>query len=272
MSLFRDDHPGFNPELAPGVRWINLVVLVVVLVGSLLLVAPDFIVRYWPWVLPPFNARFLGGIYLAEATSLIILVRSNTWSPVRLAFIIAICFTLLATVGSLIHLDQFVSSWKRITLWLVLYGGYVVLPAIVLWHYRRLPPIVAMPIPTALKTISFWTGGVVAVYALAMFVAPLWASSFWPWPVDQLHGRIYSGMFLAEGVGLLMIARGGAREEIQLVGAATSVHGLAAIAGLYVAAASTGREIVYGVGTLVWLMTFAALAATGMALLAATRR
>lgn len=272
LSLSRDDHPGFNPELGPAVRWINIVVLVVVLVGSLLLVAPDLIVRYWPWVLPPFNARFLGGIYLAEATSLIILVGNNTWSPVRLAFIIAICFTVLATVGSLIHLDQFVPSWKRMTLWLVLYGGYIVLPAVVLWHHRYLPPFPAMPMPAALRTVALWLGGLVALYAIALFAAPQWVASFWPWTVDALHGRIYSGMFLAEGVGLMLAARGGARREIQLVGAATSVHGLAAIAGLYIAAASTGRELVYSAGTLAWLLAFTLLAANGIALLAATRR
>lgn len=270
MSLV--DEPGPNPELAPAVRWINIVVLGVVLVGSLLLFAPGLIDRYWPWILPPFNARFLGGIYLAEAVSLVIVIRTNRWSPVRLAFTIAICFTALATVGSLIHLDQFVSSWKRITLWLVLYGGYVVLPAIVLWHYRSLPPITALPLSARLRTVATWLGGALALYALTLFVAPQSAASFWPWPVDALHGRIYSGMFLAEGVGLMLAARGGAREEIRLVGAATAVHGIAAVAGLYLAAASTGREIVYGTGTLVWLAAFAALAVTGIALLAALRR
>jgi hypothetical protein len=270
MSARANEDRG-NPRLSPAIRWLSFIVLLFLINGSLLFFVPSFQVPLWPWDIPPFNARFLGAIYIAEAASVALLFAYNRWSPARVALTIAIIFTVTATAGTLIHGDQLFWPGKRAMLWYFIYAVYVILPALALWHYRNLPRVPAYPIPSRLRSAAVLLGFVLAAYGLVSFAAPEWATSFWPWPVDQLHGRVYSGIFIAGGAGLVMAGRGGAREEVQVMGTAALALGLAAIAGLYLASASTGREIAYGAGTIVWLAAFAAFAVIGAALLVSTR-
>lgn len=267
----RADEGHVNPRLSPAIRWLAVVVLLFLINGSLLFFVPGFQVPLWPWDIPPFNARFLGAIYIAEAASVALLVVHNRWSPARLALTIAIIFTVTATAGTLIHADQLFWPGKRAMLWYFIYAVYVILPALALWYYRNLPRPPSHPMPPGLRSIAVLLGFVLAIYGLVSFAVPELATSFWPWPVDQLHGRVYSGIFMAGGIGLVMAGWGGAREEVQVMGTAAFCLGVAAIAGLYLASGATGREIAYGVGTIIWLAAFAVFAAIGAALLAAAR-
>src|SRR5215211_5644888 len=117
-----------NPALSPWVRVLSGIVLLFLFNGSTLLVWPSFTVPRWPWVIPPFNARFLGAIYLAEAASVLVLFFCNRWSPGRVALLVALVFTTVVSIATLFHLDRFPAP-RRTLLWFVLYIGYVVLPA-----------------------------------------------------------------------------------------------------------------------------------------------
>jgi hypothetical protein len=269
--LAKADEDRENARLSPTIRWLAFIVLLFLINGSLLFFVPSFQIPLWPWGIPPFNARFLGAIYIAEAASVALLVVYNRWSPARLALTIAIIFTVTATAGTLIHADQLFWPRKRAMLWYFIYAVYVVLPALALWYYRNLPRPPSHSMPSGLRSAAVLLGFVLAAYGLVSFAAPEWATSFWPWPVDAMHGRVYSGIFMAGGAGLVMAGRGGAREEVQVMGTAALALGIGAIVGLYLASASTGREIAYGAGTIVWLVAFAAFAVIGAALLASTR-
>ncbi len=118
----------------------TIAVIVVLAGGTLLFFAPSVVLPFWPWDVPPFNARFLGAIYLAEAVALSAFIRTNRWSPGRLALIVAVLFTVPATLGTLVHIDQLYWPGKRAALWFILYGAYILLPLLAFWSYRSLPP------------------------------------------------------------------------------------------------------------------------------------
>ena len=104
-----------NAPLHPALRFFSAGVLVVLLVGAGLFVAPDLVKARWPWPVTPFNSRFLGGFYIAEMAGMAALLIWNRWSPARLILSMALAFTLLATLASLLNLGTFnivrKSSW-----------------------------------------------------------------------------------------------------------------------------------------------------------------
>ena len=55
-----------NGALHPAMRLFSAGVMVVLLVGAGLFLAPDLVKPRWPWAVTPFNSRFLGGFYIAE--------------------------------------------------------------------------------------------------------------------------------------------------------------------------------------------------------------
>jgi hypothetical protein len=260
-----------NPTLSPWVRVLSIIVLLFLINGSTLLLWPSFTVPRWPWTIPPFNARFLGAIYLAEAASVLVLVFCNRWSPGRVALLIALVFTTVVSITTLMHLDRFPVP-RRALLWFVLYIGYVALPAIALWTYWDLPRVAPLPLTRGWRMLLIAAGTLMIAYGLAQFIAPAVANGFWPWPIDAMHGQIYSGVFLAGGVGLCVIARNGRREEFLALGLASLVLGLAAIVGLVLADLDTHRVDWSAPGTWAWIAMFAAFFALGLAILQQWRR
>jgi hypothetical protein len=264
------EEAGENPPLSALVRVLAGVVFVVVCGGATLLFAPSLGVPRWPWSLPPFNARFLGAIYAAEAVTIIPFLSINRWSPGRVALVAGCIFTVVASIGTLLHVDAF-SGGRRTTLWFVAYIGYAVLTALALWVYRDMPRIAPLTIDPARRRALNWIGAALVTYGTALFAWPSLASAFWPWTVDALHAQIYSAVFLAAGGALLLVARDGARLEFFLVGLFLFALGLLAILGLALADAQTGRTDWSAAGTWFWVAMFAGLSVLGAALMREAR-
>lgn len=255
-----------NPAISQSVRVLALIVFVFLCFGSTLLVAPWIAVPRWAWTIPPFNARFLGAIYFSEGVAVLILLLCNRWSPARVGLLAAAAFTTVVSVATLFHVDQFVST-RRMVLWFVLYVGYVALPIIALCIYWRLPRVPPLLVPAGWRWLFAALGGLMIVYAIGLFLFPATASAFWPWPIDAMHGRIYSGVFLGPGVALCMIARDGAREEYWITGSFAAAFGLSALVGLVAADMATHRVNWSALGTWVWIGYFAIYTALGASIL-----
>jgi hypothetical protein len=125
--------------------------------------------------------------------------------------------------------------------------------------------------------VAFRTALVVLLggYGLALLVAPETSTSFWPWPVDAFHGRIYAATFLAPAAGALVGLRRSGRLEDVAVGSALAMLGVAATFGTLLthALVPAEKKIDFGAGG-TWaffLLNLLALAA-GLALVGLSRR
>jgi hypothetical protein len=257
-----------NPPLSLSVRIFASVVLLVLLGGMLLLVAPQLIVGSWPWTLAPYAARFLGAIYAAEFVALGILVVVNRWAPGRLMLAMALVFTLVVTLASAFHLAEFDFGRRGPWGWFVLYGGSAAVSAILLRQHRHLQHpgrVTTGPWRTAFRLEAALLGG----YGALMLVAPETATAPWPWPADAFTARVYSGMFLAAGLGAFMLSRRGSPIDFLAYGLTQVTLGLASLAGVYLVVAP--RPAYAWPDLTSWIIGCAAVAVMGLVALAAAR-
>ena len=260
------EETGDNPPLSAWVWALVAVVFLVVCFGATLLFAPSLSVPRWPWSIPPFNARFLGAVYAAEAVTVVPFLVINRWSPGRVALIAASVFTVVASIGTLLHLDGFLGG-RRTIIWFVAYIGYAVLTTLALWIYRDMPRVAPLAMDEARRKALHWIGVALVAYGIALFLLPSLASAFWPWAVDAMHAQIYSAVFMAAGTAFVFIARDGTRLEVLLVGLFIFALGVFAILGLVWADMETGRVDWAAAGTWVWIAMFAGFALLGALLM-----
>ena len=94
----------------------------------------------WAWQTPPFNARYVGAIYLGALVPLVILAVTARWSPGRVVLWMIFTFTASIMVVMLAYADRF--EWTRLATW-VFWALYLFLPvnsAVFLWRLRDLEP------------------------------------------------------------------------------------------------------------------------------------
>jgi hypothetical protein len=220
--------------LAPTVRIFAGVVLLVLFGGIALLVYPELIVTRWPWRLAPYAARFLGAIYTAEFVALVVLVIVNRWAPGRLTLVMALVFTLTVTLVSAFHLEQFDFSRRGPWGWFLLYGGSALASAALLWQHRSLAP----PGPPRMggwRLVFLIQAVLLGGYGALMLISPETATALWPWPADAFTGRVYSGMFLAAGVGAFMLSTRSSPANDLAFGLTQVTLGIASLASFFLA-------------------------------------
>jgi hypothetical protein len=79
-------------------------------------------------------------------------------------------------------------------------------------------------------------------------------------------------VFLAPGLGALLLSRSAAREECFVGGVFNGSLGVLAIVSLLLAHLQTGRANFTSIGTWLWLLIFACVSALGLAMIRASRR
>ncbi len=256
-----------NPVLSPLVRYFMCIVVVVVLFGGALFFLPGFVGSFWPWPLAPFNARFLGSVYLAELTIVVMLVVSNRWAPGRIILPMALSFTLIVSIISLFYLSRF--DWQRSTtwLWFILYFISAGASAYFLWRYRRLPPAQQSNMSAAWRSFLLAQGIVLGGYGIGLLLAPTVFTQFWPWRIDEFHGRIYSAIFLTGATGSFLIWKSAAAVEMRALGVAQIAFGFCAISGLVIADAALHQVNWSLLGGWFWVGGFTALLLAGLVML-----
>jgi hypothetical protein len=260
-------HAAPNPALSPWLRAFFVVVALVVIFGSGLLWLPDHIRPHWPWPITPFNAAFLGGVYLTELVAVLVIVAVNRWAPSRVTLPMSLAFTFVVSAVTLGYLDRLDYQKLATYAWFVTYFGAVAVTA-ALGRYRRLPPVDATPVPPGWRVLLWAQGTLLGLYALFLLVAPAAATRFWPWPIDAFHGRVYSAVFASGCVGAVLLTRAMAPVEAATYGLTQVCFGLFAIVGLVATDASRHRVAWGSVGTRAWLAGCALLFLAGAVLLA----
>lgn len=239
--------------------------------GFVMFFMTKFAQSIWPWELPSFNARFIGGFYLGAAVGAAVTGALGRWSLWRVVQAMTFTFTSIVFVVSFFHLDAFDfgrwGSWA----WFAL---YFLIPAFTGWALvtrRQTPTGGRRPRPW-LRALLFWHAVVVGAYGVAMLVAPVTMAAFWPWPVDRLHGHLYAAVFVAEAVGPILMSRRATPRELLGVGLTWLV--VAALIMLSVPVTNAQKHSVdYGdAGTLLWFLGFGVLALIGVLMALSSRR
>jgi hypothetical protein len=244
-----------------------VIVTLVLIVGSSLFFYPDLFGPRWPWKLTPFNMRFLGAFYLAEMSAIVTLMLVNRWAPGRLVLPLSCLFTVVVSIVSVIHLDQFGLQRRTTWAWFVLYVGSALITGYFAWRYRRLPPANPIPPPQPWRSYLLGHGGIIGLYGLGLLFMPTLFSAFWPWPVDAFHAQVYSAIFLVNAASAYILLRAVAPIELFTLGLAQSLFGLCAILGTVIEDATAHRVDWSLLGTWLWIGAFAWLCLTGLAMM-----
>ena len=261
------DDPERNPPISPLLRVITGVeVVVLALTGFGLYFLPSVAADNWPWQLTPFTTRFLGAIYLSSLIPVATMLAVPRWSPARIVLPPLFTFTFVVLVVSMIYSERF--EFDRISTW-IWFALYILLPGSSAWHlylYRNRVRLATRDLIPAARYLALTLGGLLAVYGIALVVAPGAATDFWPWSIDAFHARMYSAPFLAGAVGLLCLPPRSTTLETAGAGVTQAALGALALLGLFIVDRSADRVDYGATGTWVWLAMFGLLAVAGITL------
>ncbi len=263
----RDTTYNANPEITKLLTWVTGIESFVLLVAGVgLLLFPSVVAPEWPWELTRFNALLLGSIYSAALIATIFTVRVRRWAPARIVLPMIALFTTIVLIVSVVNFSRFEAGKYSTWLWFLL---YIVIPANALFHmwlYRRLEPYSPVPIDEPWKVILLAPTIALGVYGLGLLVAPETFGAFWPWPVDDFHGRMYSVAYLTPALGSLLLWRAAADVEVLTLGLTMTAGGIVPIVGLFVIDAQIDKVDWTQSGTWLWIGSFAVLFIAGLGL------
>lgn len=179
---------------------------------------PTKVDRAIPWLVPPLHARFLGSMYLSGTILLFGSLFARQRSQVSIALVMAYVWTGMLGIVSFIHFDEFDFSFGRVWFW---FFAYVVYPIVGLGlsipHRAELASVRrGHQIPATLRRWMAVQAALCMTLAGLLFVAPTAMSERWPWAITTLLAQIYSGPFLAYGIGSLLVSRHPAWEEARI--------------------------------------------------------
>lgn len=197
-----------NPPVPSFLRLVTAVECSVVLAaGVLLFFLPGLASELWPWMIPPFNSRFVGAVYLAALLPLILFWSVPRWKPGRLTLWMILTFTTLTVIAMIIHWDAF--EWDRPSTFLVFWPLYIFLPInSTIFPIRSKGADVANGYdgPASLRVVLLLFAVLGGAYGLGLMIAPEALTRFWPWPVDAFHGRIYANAFVTPAVSAWILS------------------------------------------------------------------
>lgn len=260
-----------NPPISSLLRSITwLEVLVLIVTGGGLFFLPALAREQWPWVIAPFNGRFVGTVYLGSFVSAGFMAFYGRWSPGRIVLPMIFIFTTIVLGVSLFHLDQFdLQRWQP-WIWFLL---YVVLPlnsAYHLWLYRAWAPAESTPTPATWRNYALGLSALFGLYGLALLIAPTAVSAFWPWPIDAFHGQMYSVVFITPAIGIFLITRQASKLEWKTLGLTLLVIGACAIIGLLLvdAVVPPEKKVNWAIAeTWIWMALMTLYGASGAAMI-----
>ena len=260
--------PNDNPPVSKllfAVTSVETAVLLIAGVGLLLFrttIAPE-----WPWELSRFNSLLLGAAYTASLAATAMTIYVRRWAPARIVMPMVFLFTAIVLVVSLADLDRFSFADYSTYLWFLLYIVIPVNAAYHIWLNRKLKPYnpapLALPWRVALLTPTILLGA----YGLGLLLAPASSSDFWPWAIDDFHGRMYSVLYLTPALGAVLLWRAASAVELLTMGLTLAVGGIVPIVGLAIVDADVDTVGWSDAGTWLWLGSFAVLSLAGLGLI-----
>lgn len=259
--------PNDNPPITKllfGVTAVESAVLVIAGIGLLLL--PNTVKAEWPWALSSFNALLLGTAYSASLVATVMTVYVRRWAPARIVVPMIFLFTTIVLVVSLVDPDRFDFGDYSTYIWFFLYIVIPVNAAYFIWLTRSLKPQNPAPLVMPWQAVFLVPTILLGLYGLGLLLAPATFSDFWPWPIDNFHGRMYSVLYLTPGLGAILLWRAAASVELLTLGMTMIVGGTIPIVGLVIVDADVDKVNWNEAGTWLWIGSFALLLFAGLGL------
>jgi hypothetical protein len=256
-----------NPKITTLLITVTAIESLVLLVAGVgLLLFPSIIRPLWPWELSPFNALLLGAIYSASLVTTAIVVYAKRWAPARVAMPMIFIFTAIILFVCLIYIDRFDFQYWGTWLWFFL---YIIIPtnaAYHIWLYRNQKAVNPFPLSTLWRGVFLIPTILLGMYGIGLLVAPDGLSSFWPWQIDDFHGRMYSVLYITPASGALLLFAAAASIELLTIGLTQIVGGGASILGLVIIDNQVNKIDWSAFGTWLWIGSFAIILLTGIGL------
>lgn len=256
-----------NPPLPFWVPIFFLMVASVLCVGVGLLVLPAIVMPRWLWQVTPFNARFLGAIYLTELSVVIPLLLYNRRSPGHLVLPCALTFVAVISILTLFYLDHFDMQRLATYGWFIVYFVPTLILVYLVWQYRTLLASVGNKLSQFWRNLLLIESSLLTLYSVGLLVFPIVFSAFWPWAIDPFHARMYSAFFLTLAVGAFVVAQGADRLDVLTLGIAQTTTGISVIGGLLLVDAAVRRVNWFAAGTWLWIVSFGVLGVIGLLLI-----
>ena len=178
---------------------------------------PEHVDTAIPWLVPPLHARFIGAIYLSGVIIMGGSMMASRYAEVRVVVLMIGIWTGSLFVISLFYLGEFDFSRAPVLFW---FGAYIIYPLIAFWltwiHRNARDDSAAPSLPDWIRNYFFVQGIIIAVLALALFFVPELMIGFWPWKITRMLAQIYSGPFLAYGIGSVLLGRQRAMSEVRI--------------------------------------------------------
>ena len=186
-----------------GLRWFFGVSAVLALVAGLLLfVGAVDTDRFFSWTIdPPLTAAFMGAAYWAAMVLLAWAAGQRSWARARTALPAVFTIAVLLLVATVVHRDRFHDDLFG-RFWEAVYVIVVPLLVYLTWsQLRRSGPVGHRdrPFPGWLRAILCFQALVLLPLGVALFVAPVGASSVWPWALTPLTGRAVGAFLVGFG-------------------------------------------------------------------------
>jgi hypothetical protein len=181
------------------------------LVAMLGLFNPAYLASMFTWlVLPPLHARFVGAIYLFGAVFMGACLFAKRQAEVRWAVQMIGLWTGMLFIISLKNISVFDFNLLPVQIW---FASYIIYPIIAIWMTARGPSMMQAPSLPG-PALSGWgrnfllaQGILISMLSVALFFAPAFMSTLWPWKVTPVLTQMYAGPLLSYGLGSLLFAR-----------------------------------------------------------------
>ncbi len=181
------------------------------LVALLGLFNPAYLASMFTWlVLPPLHARFVGAIYLFGAVFMAGCLFAKRQAEVRWAVQMIGLWTGMLCIISLLNLSVFDFALLPVKIW---FASYILYPLIAIWMTVRQPSMTyaaSLPGPALdgwARNFLLVQGILVTLLSVALFFAPAFMTTVWPWKVTPVLAQMYAGPLLSYGLGSLLFSR-----------------------------------------------------------------
>ena len=262
-----------NPQITSFLRRFTFIeMMVLVVVGFGLFLFPSIIRPHWAWEIAPFNAGFLGAIYLGAMVPVALMYSTGRWSPTRVILKAITTFTGIILGVSLYNLQQFDFGNPAVWVWFVLYVSLPASGAYHMWLYRDMSAQHLLETTPNWRRLLRFVGQVLAIYGVGLIVAPEFFSAVFPWKLDTFHSELYSATFITGSVMMYGVSTKTTRMEFVAVGLTEAVFAICAIASLVMVDAKLGKIDWAAPVTTIWVGLLGILAVLGVAMVLAGRR